>query len=249
MTKNVLRLLLPTLAFAVGVALTGTAQSVVEDTTTLRNGTAPGVVLKHNHHYKISQDVTIDASDSPGLSAVRVPVGSAVIIEVAENRTLTVFGGPGQGQIPDAGRGPSSAGHLASGGGVGGPLRRAGQSARTEGGLLSPVALPRGPWRRRTVAWAMADVPVNAVFLRAPRSSRTRRCRVLGKTSPRRIPGRASLAKASARMPSPTAASARVASAVRAVSVLTVLTFPISFQASSEAAAPAVPTAPSGART
>ena len=59
----------------------------------------PGTVLQHNHHYIVSNDASISAESMPGTSALRVPVGAAVIIEIAAGKTLTVKGGPGYGRI------------------------------------------------------------------------------------------------------------------------------------------------------
>ena len=74
---------------------------LVEDRETL-NGpyAAAGQVLKHNHRYFVTEDTAIDASAMPGVSAVRVPVGAAVIIDIAAGKTLTLTGGPGYGRIP-----------------------------------------------------------------------------------------------------------------------------------------------------
>ena len=74
---------------------------LVEDRETL-NGpyAAAGQVLKHNHRYFVTEDTTIDASAMPGVSAVRVPIGAAVIIDIAAGKTLTLTGGPGYGRIP-----------------------------------------------------------------------------------------------------------------------------------------------------
>ena len=74
---------------------------IVEDHETLNGFTvAPGQVLKHNHRYHVTEDTTIDAAAMPGLSAIRVPVGAAAIVDISPGVTLTLRGGPGYGRIP-----------------------------------------------------------------------------------------------------------------------------------------------------
>ena len=79
----------------------GASVALVDDHETL-NGpyVYAGQVLKHNHRYFVTEDTKIDASAMPGVSAVRVPVGAAVVIDIAKGVTLEVKGGPGYGRIP-----------------------------------------------------------------------------------------------------------------------------------------------------
>lgn len=77
------------------------SQIVVEDPETLNSVYIdPGQVLKHNHRYHVTEDRSVDATSMPGVSALRVPRGAAVIIDIAEGKTLTVKGGPGFGRLP-----------------------------------------------------------------------------------------------------------------------------------------------------
>ena len=73
---------------------------VVPDDTLDKVYVDPGQVLKHNHRYLVTEDRSVDASAMPGVSALRVPRGAAVIIDIAEGKTLTVKGGPGYGRLP-----------------------------------------------------------------------------------------------------------------------------------------------------
>ena len=67
----------------------------------LTSRTLPGTVLLHNHHYIVETgEVPINATPFPGLSALRVPVGASVLLEIRSGASLTVTGGPGYGRIP-----------------------------------------------------------------------------------------------------------------------------------------------------
>ena len=44
--------------------------------------------------------MVLDASSMPGTSALKVPVGASVIIEIKRNFTLALIGGPGYGRLP-----------------------------------------------------------------------------------------------------------------------------------------------------
>lgn len=61
----------------------------------LGQGTMPGTVLQNNHHYTVTANVTIDATAYPGMSALRVPVGASVILEIARRNP----GGEGRSGI------------------------------------------------------------------------------------------------------------------------------------------------------
>lgn len=77
------------------------SQIVVDDPETLNSVYIdPGQVLKHNHRYHVTEDRSVDATSMSGVSALRVPRGAAVIIDIAEGKTLTVKGGPGFGRLP-----------------------------------------------------------------------------------------------------------------------------------------------------
>ena len=66
----------------------------------LKPGTLPGMVLQHNVRYCVGETFRIDASGLPGMSALRVPPGAAVVLDIAKDATLTVVGGPGIGRLP-----------------------------------------------------------------------------------------------------------------------------------------------------
>ncbi|MBQ0031898.1 MAG: hypothetical protein KBT68_03750, partial [bacterium] len=66
----------------------------------LRPGTLPGMVLEHNVRYCVDETFRVDASGLPGMSALRVAPGAAVVLDIAKDVTLTVVGGPGIGRLP-----------------------------------------------------------------------------------------------------------------------------------------------------
>ena len=60
----------------------------------------PGSILSANTHYIFGDGnnagkMEIDASSRPGMSALKVPVGASVIIEIKDKFTLTLKGGRG----------------------------------------------------------------------------------------------------------------------------------------------------------
>ena len=58
--------------------------ALVNDSETLNNPYVPaGIVLQHNHRYYVTENTRVDASAMPGVSAIRVPIGAAVIINIA----------------------------------------------------------------------------------------------------------------------------------------------------------------------
>ena len=61
--------------------------------------TPVGTVLQDNTCYFVNQNVTLDASGMTGQSALKVPAGASVWI-LLMNKTLTVKGGHGSGQVP-----------------------------------------------------------------------------------------------------------------------------------------------------
>lgn len=65
----------------------------------LTSQTQPGTALKNNTIYTVRGHVLINAKANAGQSALKVPVGSAAVIEIPENCSLTVLGGDAEEQI------------------------------------------------------------------------------------------------------------------------------------------------------
>ena len=67
----------------------------------LSPSTPVGTVLQDNTCYFVNQNVTLDASEMAGQSALKVPAGASVwILLMNKSVTLTVKGGHGSGQVP-----------------------------------------------------------------------------------------------------------------------------------------------------
>ena len=95
------------IAFLMAALLGAAGGAVAEENATplaegeITGSTLPGTVLLHNHHYTVKgTEPTIDATPFAGMSALRVPAGASVLLEIPEGTTLTLIGGPGFGRIP-----------------------------------------------------------------------------------------------------------------------------------------------------
>ena len=65
----------------------------------LTSQTQPGTALKNNTIYTVRGHVLINAKANAGQSALKVPVGSAAVIEIPANCSLTVIGGDAEEQV------------------------------------------------------------------------------------------------------------------------------------------------------